>query len=184
MVAGLQMSCSQHQGCRCCQGMGNFLWGRCLWTTCASWCLLGVLVSIQSRNSGPLPKVRCFLHAEKEPHNTMLYQFKSIYHWICQSIGISWKVALWLYIYMLWCCTSELGTSLEHLRPQTHPNLEHLSTEVSLCGHFFHLLTWEVSESSGAAVCAALVMSIIPAHLMRSMTGRGWCRENRALKRI
>ncbi|CAK9003201.1 Dolichyl-diphosphooligosaccharide--protein glycosyltransferase subunit STT3A (Oligosaccharyl transferase subunit STT3A) (STT3-A), partial [Durusdinium trenchii] len=33
------------------------------------------------------------------------------------------------------------------------------------------LLTWEVSESSGAAVCAALVMSIIPAHLMRSMTG-------------
>jgi len=139
MVAGLQMSCSQHQGCRCCQGMGNFLWGRCLWTTCASWCLLGVMVSIQSRNSGPLPKVRCFLHAEKEPHNTMLYQFKSIYHWICQSIGISWKVALWLYIYMLWCCTSELGTSLEHLRPQTHPNLEHLSTEVSLCGHFFHL---------------------------------------------
>ena len=35
------------------------------------------------------------------------------------------------------------------------------------------LLTWEVSESSGAAVCAALVMSIIPAHLMRSMTGCG-----------
>lgn len=33
------------------------------------------------------------------------------------------------------------------------------------------LLTWEVSESSGAAVLAALVMAIIPAHLMRSMTG-------------
>ncbi|CAJ1453245.1 unnamed protein product [Effrenium voratum] len=33
------------------------------------------------------------------------------------------------------------------------------------------LLTWETSESSGAACAAALVMAIIPAHLMRSMTG-------------
>jgi len=33
------------------------------------------------------------------------------------------------------------------------------------------LLTWEVSESSGAGVAAAVVMAIIPAHLMRSMTG-------------
>jgi hypothetical protein len=186
MVAGLQMSCSQHQGCRCCQGMGNFLWGRCLWTTCASWCLLGVMVSIQSRNSGPLPKVRCFLHAEKEPHNTMLYQFKSIYHWICQSIGISWKVALWLYIYI---CYDAALLNLEHLWSILDP--KHIQTWniilqrlASVATFSIFLLTWEVSESSGAAVCAALVMSIIPAHLMRSMTGRGWCRENRAFKRI
>ncbi|CAE7440962.1 STT3 [Symbiodinium microadriaticum] len=43
------------------------------------------------------------------------------------------------------------------------------------------LLTWEVSESSGAGVAAAVVMAIIPAHLMRSMTGYGRVRVPKSM---
>ncbi|CAE7233317.1 stt3 [Symbiodinium natans] len=47
-----------------------------------------------------------------------------------------------------------------------------LRTRLAVVATFsIFLLTWEASESSGAGVAAAVVMAIIPAHLMRSMTG-------------
>jgi dolichyl-diphosphooligosaccharide--protein glycosyltransferase len=53
----------------------------------------------------------------------------------------------------------------------------------SLCTFFTYLLTTEVSRSPNAGVAAALIMSILPAHLMRSVAG-GYDNEAIALTAI